>query len=75
MLKVYWESIFGRLALSEKQSESLFAFDSLLAELIVRAEACRVSVKCVRSIIKNNFQGVNSISVLVKIVSQVHLLC
>lgn len=58
--------------MGEEQSESLFAFHSLFAELVIRTETGWVGVECVGAIVEYNFEGIDSVAVLVKIVSEVH---
>ena len=65
-------SVGGFWHLGEQKSKSALAFDSLFAELIIRAESSGVSIEGVRAVFEHNLQSVDSFAVLVQIVSEIH---
>ena len=67
-------SVFGLLDLGEQESEPFLRLNSLFAELVVGTEPGGVSIESVGAVIQDNFHGVDSLSVIVQIVPQIHAL-
>lgn len=60
--------------MSQQESEPFLAFYSLLAKLIVWAEASGVGVEGIGSVVEYYFEGIDAFAVVIEVVSQVHVL-
>ena len=66
-------SEFWCLDLGQQQSESFLALHSFLAELVVGAKSSRMGVEGVRTVLEHNLKSVDSVSVGIQIIPQIHV--
>ena len=58
--------------MGDEQSESFLAFHSFFAELVVGTEAGGVCVEGVGAVFEDYLESVDSVAVLVEVISEVH---
>ena len=69
----YGLSVFDWGTLGEQEPEAFLAVDPFLAEAIVGTKAGGVGVEGVRAIFEGDVESVDTLAVIVQVVSQIHL--